>query len=337
MIRIWAFAVALSVSAAAHGTGTLQISSPKVEGTQVTIPVMLGGDVGTGISALDFRLTYNPEVLRPVSASAGSAAASADKRVMANISAPGEYIVVMMGMNQTTCTSGEVATVVMERVADSADSNWDLGIKRQTLSSLDGTVIASEALPYEPAETPEPEEPAAPTEPDKSPGESPGSTQANALQVVPGPMEVVQVSRRDPAKAVADTKGKGARAELARALAERDRIRGKIDVQGRSEEQLDSEEVTEQAAEESGDATAPTGLDMEGSSGASRDEPGARIEVARAGSTDARTVEAKPTQAMGPAKAATASGRFPRYMIIAGVGIGGIIAALALARLARGF
>ena len=335
MIRIWAFAVALSVSVAAHGTGTLQISSPKVEGTQVTIPVMLGGDVGTGISALDFRLTYNPEVLRPVSASAGSAAASADKRVMANISAPGEYIVVMMGMNQTTCTSGEVATVVMERVADSADGKWDLGIKRQTLSSLDGTVIASEALPYEPAETPEPAEPAAPTEPDKSPGESPGSTQANTLQVVPGPTEVVQVSRRDPAKAVADTKG--ARADLARALAERDRIRGQIDVQGRSEEQLNSEEVTGQAAEESRDAAAPTGSDMEGSSGASRDEPGARIEVARAGSTDARTVEAKPTQAMGPAKAATASGRFPRYVIIAGVGIGGIIAALALARLARGF
>jgi hypothetical protein len=254
---------------------------------------------------------------------------------MANISAPGEYIVVMMGMNQTTCASGEVATVVMERVADSADSNWDLGIKRQTLSSLDGTVIASEALPYEPAETPEPEERAAPTEPDKSPGEAPGSTQANALQVVPGPTEVVQVSRRDPAKAVADTKG--ARAELARALAERDRIRGKIDVQGRPEEQLDSEEVTEQAAEESRDAVAPTGSDMEGSSGASRDEPGARIEVARAGSTDAPTVEAKPTQAMGPAKAATAGGRFPRYAIIAGVGIGGIIAALALARLARGF
>jgi hypothetical protein len=335
MIRIWAFAAALSVSVAAHGTGTLQISSPKVEGTQVTIPVMLGGDVGTGISALDFRLTYNPEVLRPVSASAGSAAASADKRVMANISAPGEYIVVMMGMNQTTCTSGEVATVVMERVADSADSNWDLGIKRQTLSSLDGTVIASEALPYEPAETPETPEPAVPTAPAKAPGETPSSTQVNVLQVVPGPAEMVQVSRRDPAKAVADTKG--TRAELARALAERDRIRGKIDVQGRAEEQLDSEEVTEQAAKESGDAAASTGSDMEGSSGASRDEPGARIDVARAGSTDARTVEAKPTQAMGPAKAATASGRFPRYMIIAGVGIGGIIAALALARLARGF
>ena len=335
MIRIWAFAVALSVSAAAHGTGTLQISSPKVEGTQVTIPVMLGGDVGTGISALDFRLTYNPEVLRPVSASAGSAAASADKRVMANISAPGEYIVVMMGMNQTTCTSGEVATVVMERVADSADSKWDLGIKRQTLSSLDGTVIASEALPYEPVETPETPEPAVPTAPAKAPGETPSSTQVNVLQVFPGPAEVVRVSRGHSAKAVADANG--ARAELAQALAERDRLRGQIDVQGKSGGEFGSEEVTEQTAEESGDAAPPTGSDMKGSSGASRDEPGARVEVARAGSADARTVEAKPTQAMGPAKAATASGRFPRYIIIAGIALGGIIAALALARLARGF
>ena len=44
MNRIWAFAMALVVSGEAHAGGILQIADVKVEGTQVTIPVLLGGD-----------------------------------------------------------------------------------------------------------------------------------------------------------------------------------------------------------------------------------------------------------------------------------------------------
>jgi hypothetical protein len=336
MIRIWAFALALTVSVGTYATGTLQISSPKVEGNQVTIPVMLGGNVGTGISALDFRLTYNPEVLRPVSAGAGSAAASADKRVMANISAPGEYIVVMMGMNQTTCTTGEVAKIVMERVTEAPGNEWNLGIKRQTLSSLDGTVISSEVLPYNPGETPEPAEPTKPTTPDDaSSNETSTPTAVNVLQTADNPVGPVETPRAKPRAPTADADR--ARAQLARALAERDRVRGRIDGQGTEQADSGTEEGPEEKADGSGGASRPTGSNIEGSSLASRDQPEARIEVPRAGGDDARTVETKPTQAMDPAKASTASRRFPRYVIVGGVSIGAVVAALALARLARMF
>ncbi len=138
----------MAVSVAAHGVGTLQIGQIKVEGDQVTIPVLLGGDVGAGVAAMDFRFTYNPEVLQPLTAVAGSAAAQAQKRVLANMGAPGEYVVVMMGMNQTTCNSGEVVNVVL-RKTPGAGENLGLGLSRATLSAADGSPIASTTLPYQ--------------------------------------------------------------------------------------------------------------------------------------------------------------------------------------------
>jgi hypothetical protein len=138
----------MAVSVTAHGVGTLQIGQVKVEGDQVTIPVLLGGDVGAGVAAMDFRFTYNPEVLQPLTAVAGSAAAQAQKRVLANMGAPGEYVVVMMGMNQTTCNSGEVVNVVL-RKTPGAGENLGLGLSRATLSAADGSPIASTTLPYQ--------------------------------------------------------------------------------------------------------------------------------------------------------------------------------------------
>jgi hypothetical protein len=160
------FATILVGSEAFGAGGTLRIGIPKVEGDQITIPVVLGGQVGNGVAALDFRLNYNPEVLQPLSASAGAAASSADKRVMANVNTPGEYIVVMMGMNQTTCTSGEVVDVVMRRVGHAQEAEWSLGISEPTLSSMDGTVIESAALPFQA----EPDKEPVPPEGDKAAG-----------------------------------------------------------------------------------------------------------------------------------------------------------------------
>ena len=148
MDRIIIFLMVIAVAqGAAFGVGTLQIGDPKVEGNQVTIPVVLGGDVGGGVSALDFRLTYDPKILQPVSAVAGSSAANVDKRVMANMVAPGEYKVVMMGFNQTTCSSGEVVKVIMQRVGDSGTETGNLSLVGPTLSSADGALIDSEVLP----------------------------------------------------------------------------------------------------------------------------------------------------------------------------------------------
>jgi len=149
---LWTVAIAVTMSgslligAAATSVGTLQIGEATVEDDKVVVPVVLGGDLGNGVAALDFRLNYDPEVLRPVSAVPGEAALDANKRVMGNAVRPGEYIVVMMEMNKTTCAAGEVARIVMERLSGSDAENWDLQIVRPTLASLEGTVIESQAL-----------------------------------------------------------------------------------------------------------------------------------------------------------------------------------------------
>lgn len=147
-VRILAVAVMLQ-SGLAWSAATLEIRGTKVESGRVILPVLLGGDVGPGVSAMDFRLTYNPNLLRPLVAEAGEAAVRADKRVMANLQTPGEYVVVMMGFNQSVCQSGEMVRIVMEPAADSLAGDWQVGIIGQTLSSLEGTVIESQALPFQ--------------------------------------------------------------------------------------------------------------------------------------------------------------------------------------------
>ena len=246
---IMGLAVIFAVSAQAFAGGTLQITDVKVEGTQVTIPVVLGGDGAGSVSALDFRLNYNPEVLRPLSASAGAAALGADKRVMANMSAPGEYIVVMMGMNQTTCSAGEVAQVVMERVSDSQNANWGLGITRPTLSSLDGSVIASTALPYtQPGSTQDESQgkPGSETEPAKA------GTDSTAAQNAPSDSvsvtEVDTAATPDAPRQPAPKDGGHARDELAKAIANRDRARAELD--GRPDSKAPDSAAPEQASPE---------------------------------------------------------------------------------------
>ncbi len=338
MYRMWAVAAVLITSVEAVAAGTLQIAPPKVEGNQVTIPVVLGGGSANAVSALDFRLTYNPEFLRPVSASAGTAASSADKRVMANVSAPGEYIVVMMGMNQATLTSGEVAKIVMERVSDSRDADWGLGIARPTLSSLDGAVIASEALPYSPQEdAPDkaPETPETPATPPGKPSDGTPSSGNAATQTSAGIVEAVGASRQETAA----TDTNEARAQLARAIENRDLIRGQIDAPGtgpRESGATGDDPGTEQASE---GAKAPVDLNKQDL--ASRDEPIGATQAAR-GEQDPRPVEGKPMQATNAAQGVASEARkrgsgagYARYGIIAGVIAGGLAAAVALARLRR--
>lgn len=336
MNRMWAVAAVLITSVEALAAGTLQIAPPKVEGNQVTIPVVLGGDSANAVSALDFRLTYNPEFLRPVSASAGTAASSADKRVMANVSAPGEYIVVMMGMNQATCTSGEVAKIVMERVSDSRDADWGLGIARPTLSSLDGAVIASEALPYSPQdEAPEkapatPETPATPGKPSDGTSSSGNAT----TQTSAGLVEAAEASRQETA-----TDTNEARAQLAQAIENRDLIRGQIEAPGTGRREGGATGADPRTEQPSEGAETPTGLDKQDS--ASRDEPIGVTQAARA-EEEARPVEGKPMQATNAAQGVASEARkralgagYARYGIIAAVIAGGLVAAVALTRLRR--
>ncbi|HQH69417.1 MAG TPA: cohesin domain-containing protein, partial [Candidatus Hydrogenedentes bacterium] len=132
--------VLLFVSASSVA-GTLRIGQPVVQGDQVTIPVLLEGDVAGGVAALSFQLNYDPSALEPRQASPGAAAQSAGKDVMTNVKEPGTYMVVMAGLNNGTLASGEVTNIVLERRGDDASTN--ISITGTTFASLQGDEIPS--------------------------------------------------------------------------------------------------------------------------------------------------------------------------------------------------
>ncbi len=183
-------ALALSVSAEA---GTLRIGTPSVQGDTITFPVVLEGDVGGGVSAANFRLQFDPNVLEPVSVSPGQAASAADKQVQSNLTDVG-YNVVMMGLNRNAVPSGEIVQIVMRRVPGADVRSTDISITETTLSDPDAVAIpsrgSSETLRFdesaveEPDETPEPQ-----PDPSETPSQDdPSPTQPNdVLPPVLGP------------------------------------------------------------------------------------------------------------------------------------------------------
>lgn len=218
--------------------GTLRIGDPKIESNQVIIPVLLSGNLGTGVAAMDFRVNYDPNVLRPVSADVGSAASDAGKRVMANEPAAGEYVVVMMGMNQATFSSGEVARIVMERTPGAEPNQWKLALSNPTLSGTDGSTIASSVAPYTPPSTDTDTKPTD-TTPEKPDTNSPtdGTAKPGSIPTAPNmerKTEIAAVQTRAArqggrnAKNTAD-EGERALKELRAAAEMRDEARGEID------------------------------------------------------------------------------------------------------------
>jgi len=310
--------------ATALATGTLQIGDVKVEANQVVIPVILGGDVGNGISAMDFRLNYNPEALQPVSASAGAAATRAEKQVMANAATQGEFVVVMMGMNQTTCAPGEVAKVVMQRVGNADDATWGLDIRRPTLSAGDGTIIASEALPYSPAAKPDAAPgketpPGTPSDPGKTPETSRSGTSN------PASAYVAAVEPDQAAAVVPETKE-----DVQRRVAEA--VAGKDEARDRAHETAAGETAGEETApdnanenvEQPGSAASESGLNK-----TSRPRAAGQITLAKAGDS-AQTVEpvnTKPSGVTRIAQAPKGGGASPIHRYIVWAGIGGVLVA----------
>lgn len=129
------------IAGAAHG-GVLRMGNPQLDGEHITIPVLLEGDVGQGVSTMDFQLNYDPGVLEPVAVTQGVASRSAGKQVQANKRGDGEYKIVVVGLNQNTVSSGEVANVIFQRVG-SQGGRTDLHITASTLSSAQAEEIPS--------------------------------------------------------------------------------------------------------------------------------------------------------------------------------------------------
>ena len=134
-VPLLALAIAQGVQA-----GVLVLGQPTIENGQYTFPISLNG-ADNQISSLDFRIQFDPQVFQPVSAAAGNAALAGNKMVTANYANPGEYAVVMMGLNQSVVPGGQVASVVMQRVGGDAGAKTQLSITDPTLATPDGTEI----------------------------------------------------------------------------------------------------------------------------------------------------------------------------------------------------
>ncbi len=123
--------------------GTVRIGAYSVDGDVVTIPIVLEGDVGVGVAAMDFRLRYDAEVFEPIGIETGQAVADADKLVQTNLVRPGEYIVLMFGMNQTALTSGDLAHVTMRMIEAPEMGSTRLTVSNTTMSTANATALDS--------------------------------------------------------------------------------------------------------------------------------------------------------------------------------------------------
>ena len=117
--------------------GALVPADPIVESNRYVIPVVLQ-ESGNGVTALDFQLDFDPALFTPVRVEAGPAATAAGKILEANLSQPGGYKVVVMGLNQSPIPDGEVARVVLERTADLQDATR-FSVNQPTLALADGS------------------------------------------------------------------------------------------------------------------------------------------------------------------------------------------------------
>lgn len=169
IIGMLAAAVAVSFVAEA---GTLRIGQPTLHGDQVSVPVVLEGNVAGGVAALSFQLNYDPAAVEPVQARPGAAAQSAGKEVMTNVPDPGTYMVVMAGLNSDTMHSGDVTHIVFQRRGDYNSTN--ISITGTTFASLQGDEIPSRgstgSILFTQDEAQEPEE--SRDEPEQAPRET---------------------------------------------------------------------------------------------------------------------------------------------------------------------
>ncbi|MBW7862844.1 MAG: hypothetical protein H3C30_00350 [Candidatus Hydrogenedentes bacterium] len=121
----------------------VQPGAPIIEENHYAVPCIVR-DTGNEVAALDFHLMYDPALFQPLAVEPGSAALQAGKMVTANMAEPGRYIVVMMGLNQTTIPDGVVAMVTLLRVGESPDGMTTLALAQPTLSTWEGKELAAQ-------------------------------------------------------------------------------------------------------------------------------------------------------------------------------------------------
>lgn len=185
--------------------GNLGIGAPTVEEQRIALPIVLNSG-SDGVAALNFRLIYDPDVFAPVSVEPGRAALGANKQVTGNMPSPGEYVVVMMGFNQTTVSAGDIARILFRQVGEAEDGFSRVTIEDTALARWDGTEMPSEGgtsvirLNEASPETPDtPETPAKPETPPALPeDEEPAAQPVSQTGLGGGLLARIEDKARDP-------------------------------------------------------------------------------------------------------------------------------------------
>jgi len=120
--------------------GTLQLGPPIVEDTRYVFPVELL-NAGGAVAALDFRIESDPSIFLPLDVLPGPVALQASKMISANAAAPGQYVVVVMGLNQASMGDGEVARVILERIGGEEGGGTVVALTEPTLATPDGSEL----------------------------------------------------------------------------------------------------------------------------------------------------------------------------------------------------
>lgn len=123
--------------------GTLDFGNLAFDGATVRVPVVLSGDTGDGVAAIDFRLRYDPDVFAPIGLTPGVAASEAGKQVLSNLVTPGEYVVLMFDVGQGTVHGGEIAEVQFRVLNPPEAGLSQLRITNTTLALPDATEFPS--------------------------------------------------------------------------------------------------------------------------------------------------------------------------------------------------
>lgn len=134
--------ILLCIASGAWATQVLP-GAPIIEESHYAVPCIVR-DAGNTVAALDFHLMYDPALFQPVSVEPGPAALQAGKMVTANMAEPGRYIVVMMGLNQTTILDGVVAVVTLHRIGETPDGVSTLALAQPTFSTWEGKELPAQ-------------------------------------------------------------------------------------------------------------------------------------------------------------------------------------------------
>ncbi|MBI2423710.1 MAG: hypothetical protein HYV27_12845 [Candidatus Hydrogenedentes bacterium] len=118
------------------------MGAPEISGTTYSFPILLESD-DSNVAALNFTFRYDATSFDNLGAVSGAQALQANKLVTASAPEPGSMVVVLVGMNQNTMASGEVARIQLEQKNADLDSGAQFQLLNESLATAEGLPIPS--------------------------------------------------------------------------------------------------------------------------------------------------------------------------------------------------